>query len=126
MWLYFVNTVLKNNFKITFVPLCTVGIVVSNNNSIGISESRHSRKTEGSSCTVYIRTVSSYLLLSARLNWFKLVQGPFGQSNMHRTLDVCPDQPGRNQLYHSKRVTKSNQIYLVTFMRLTVDTTFIF
>ena len=28
---------------------------------------------------MYIRTVSFYHLLSALLNWFKLVYGPFGQ-----------------------------------------------
>ena len=37
------------------------------------------------------------LLFFAFLNWFKVVVGPFGQSNMHRRLDFCPDQPGRNQ-----------------------------
>ena len=40
---------------------------------------------------VYIQ--DSKLLLSALLDWLKLVQGPFGQSNMHRTLDFCSDQP---------------------------------
>ena len=27
----------------------------------------------------------------------------FEQSNMHRTLDFCPDQPGRNQMYTKLR-----------------------
>ena len=35
-------------------------------------------------------------LLYAFLIQFKLVHGPFGQSNMHRTLHFCPNQPGRN------------------------------
>ena len=42
-----------------------------------------SRQGKGSS-TVYIRTVSTSLLLSALLNWFKLVYRLLGQSNMHR------------------------------------------
>ena len=42
--------------------------------------------------SIYIRTVSSQQLLSALLNWFKLVYGPFGQSNMQPTLDFCPDK----------------------------------
>ena len=33
--------------------------------------------------SVFIRTVSSYCLLSALLFWFKLVYEPFGQSTMH-------------------------------------------
>ena len=41
------------------------------------------------------------LLFFAFLNWFKVVVGPFGQSNMHRRLDFCPDQPGRNRMYQS-------------------------
>ena len=40
------------------------------------------------------RTVSSKRLLSALLNWLELVYGPFGQSNMHRTLNFCQDQEG--------------------------------
>ena len=50
---------------------------------------------------IYIRTVSSYRLFSSLLNWFKLVFGPFGQSIMHPTLNLCPDQPGRNLMYQS-------------------------
>ena len=42
----------------------------------------------------YIYLYSKYLS-SALLNWCKKIYGPFGQSNMHRTLDFCPDQPGR-------------------------------
>ena len=48
-------------------------------------------------CSVYIWTVSSKLLFSALQNWFKLVNWPFGQC----TLSFCPDQPGRNRMYHS-------------------------
>ena len=54
-----------------------------------VDENRHS---------LYIRTVSSYHMLSALLNWFKLVYELFGQSNMHRTLEFCPEQPVRNQM----------------------------
>ena len=32
--------------------------------------------------------------MSALLNWFKLVYGLFGQINLHRTLDFCPDCTG--------------------------------
>ena len=35
---------------------------------------------------------------------FKLVYGPFGQSNMHSTLDFC--QPGRKQFCHYIREAK--------------------
>ena len=51
--------------------------------------------------TVYIMTVSSLDLLSTLLNWFKLVYGPLKQSNMHRTLDFCQNQPERNQMYQA-------------------------
>ena len=47
---------------------------------------------------IHIRTVSSWRLLSALLNWFKLVYEPFEQSNMHRTLDFCPDNPENLEL----------------------------
>ena len=40
--------------------------------------------------SIYIRTVSFYLLFSTLLIQFKLVYGPFGQSNMHITLDFYP------------------------------------
>ena len=56
--------------------------------------------------SIYIRTVSSVPLFFALLNCFKVVYGPFGQSNMQGTLCFCPDQtspaqPGRNQMYQS-------------------------
>ena len=38
-----------------------------------------------------IRTVSSYWLLFGLRNWFYLVYGLFGQSNMHHTLNFCPE-----------------------------------
>ena len=34
-------------------------------------------------------------------NWFKLIYGPYGQSNMHSKLDFCWDQPGMKQMYKS-------------------------
>ena len=40
--------------------------------------------------SIYIRTISSWRLLSALLNWFRLVYGPIGQINMYCTLDFCP------------------------------------
>ena len=42
-------------------------------------------------------------LLSALLNWLKLVYGPFGQSNgnLHRKLDFYQEQQGWNQMYRS-------------------------
>jgi len=39
------------------------------------------------------------------LNWFELVYGLFGQSNMNHTLHFCPGQPGRNQMYQSRSLT---------------------
>ena len=51
--------------------------------------------------SIYIRTVSSSRLLSSLLIQFKVVCGPFGQSNMHFTLDLCLEQPGKNQMYQS-------------------------
>ena len=44
---------------------------------------------------IYLRTVSSQLLWSGFLNWFKLVYGTFKQSNMHLTLDFCSDHLGK-------------------------------
>ena len=40
--------------------------------------------------TVHIWTVRFQHLLSTLLNQLKLVYGPFGQSNMHSTLNFCP------------------------------------
>ena len=37
--------------------------------------------------SIHIRTVSSYCPLSTLKNQFKLVYGPFGQSNMHCTFN---------------------------------------
>ena len=51
--------------------------------------------------SIYIRTVSFYQLLSALLNWFILVYGPYGPINMDCILDFCPDQPRRNRMYKS-------------------------
>ena len=47
-----------------------------------------SRKSS-SAGMVYIRTVCFQCLWSILLNQLKLVYGPFGQSNMHSTLDFC-------------------------------------
>ena len=41
--------------------------------------------------------------MSYFLNWFKLVDVPFWQINMYRTLDFCPDQPGSYQMYQSRK-----------------------
>ena len=51
--------------------------------------------------SIYIRTVSSYCLFFTLLNWLKLVYGLLGQISMHLTLNFCPNQPGRNQMYQS-------------------------
>ena len=40
--------------------------------------------------STYIRTVSSQRLLSSLLIQLKLIYGPFGQGNMHSTIDFCP------------------------------------
>ena len=34
------------------------------------------------------------------------IYGQFSQSNIHRTLNFCPEQPERNQMYQSQRVAK--------------------
>ena len=39
--------------------------------------------------SISIRTLSSYHLLSALLNWFKLVKGAFGQSNNKHVHNIC-------------------------------------
>ena len=45
--------------------------------------------------SMHIRTVSSHHLLSALLNWLKLVDRPFGQNNKHCTLvSVYTSQEG--------------------------------
>ena len=51
---------------------------------------------------IYIRTVSSLHLLSALMNWFKLVYGLFEQSDMRCTLNFCQDQPERNKISAAK------------------------
>ena len=48
-----------------------------------------------------IWTVSSQRLLPALPNWLKLVYEPFGQSNMHHTLDFGPDQARKKSMYQS-------------------------
>ena len=68
-------------------------------NSWRISPNRLPHETRHS---IYIRTVSSYRLLSNLLNWFKLVHGLFGQSNMHRTLDYYPDQTSQEGIECTK------------------------
>ena len=40
--------------------------------------------------SIYIRTVYSSRLLSTLPSQLKLVYGPFGQNNTHKTLDFCP------------------------------------
>ena len=45
-----------------------------------------------------MRTASYQRPMSVLLNWFKLVDGPFGQ-NIFRANNFCPDQPGRNRKY---------------------------
>ena len=40
------------------------------------------------------RTVSSYHLLSTLLNWFKLVHGSFGQSNMYHLIYAQTSEEG--------------------------------
>ena len=51
--------------------------------------------------SINIRTVSLYHLLLALLNQFELEHKPFGQSNMHRTLNFFRSYPGSNQLYQN-------------------------
>ena len=46
--------------------------------------------------SIYIRTVSSFCLVSVLVNWFLLVVGLFIQSNMHHKLDICSEG---NQMY---------------------------
>ena len=51
--------------------------------------------------SIYIRTVRSKLLFPTLLNQFKLVYGPFWQSNMHRTFDFCP-RPAKKETTNVK------------------------
>ena len=44
--------------------------------------------------SIYSKTVSSLHLLSALLNWFKLVYGSFGQSNMHHLIHAQTTKEG--------------------------------
>jgi hypothetical protein len=50
--------------------------------------------------TVYIveqqALIACFLFYRTGINWFKLVYGPFGQSNIHCKLAFCHAQPGRN------------------------------
>ena len=47
---------------------------------------------------IFIRALSSHHLLSALLNCLKLVYWPFGHSNIHNTINFCPNQPKTNQI----------------------------
>ena len=75
-----------------------VGASAVASNSTGLvgaasAASASSLKTRHS---IFIRTVSSYFLLSTLLIQLKLVYGPFGQSNKYSTLDFCP-RPARKE-----------------------------
>ena len=52
-------------------------------------------------------------MMSALLDWFILIYGPFWQGKMHRTLDFFTDYPGRNQMY-KKESARCPNIYTVT------------
>ena len=62
--------------------------------------------SEGTEHSIYIRTVSSLLMLSTFLNQIKLVYGPSEQSNMHSTLNFCP-RPVSKRMNHYIREAKS-------------------
>ena len=55
---------------------------------------------------LYIRTVSSYLARPVvfLLKWWKLVYLSFGQSNMHRALNFCPDQTSKLEIECTKAI----------------------
>ena len=74
------------------------------------------RRVETSDHSIYIRTVISFQLLSAKLNWFKLVYVQLCQSKMDRTLNFSPDQPGKNQKYQSYIVAKVIKLVHVRFV----------
>ena len=57
--------------------------------------------------SIYMRTVSSYCLFSALLNWFKHVHVPFGQNRMQRKLDFCPNLPRRESDVYVPKQLKS-------------------
>ena len=60
-----------------------------------------------------IRFISSKFLAIAVCFGEQLVYGPLGQSNMLVTLDICSDQPGRNQIYQRQRVDKVEEVQIV-------------
>ena len=57
--------------------------------------------------SIYIRTVSSYHLLSTLLNQLKLVYGLAVWAEQHAHYTFAPDQSGRKQMYHYTRIAKS-------------------
>ena len=78
----------KNPNKIVFFsPFCAILLCV------------RAYGSQPNSLSIQIRTVSNQRLLSALLNWMKPVYGPFGLSNMHRTLNFCPDQAVKSKIY---------------------------
>jgi len=42
--------------------------------------------------------ITNFLAVFSLLNWFKLVCGLFGQSNMHHTLDFCLEQISQEKI----------------------------
>ena len=68
---------------------------------------------------MYIRTVSSWRLLSTLLIKFTLVYGPLGQSKMHSILDFCP-RPARKEInvpLHKRSQELTVLIYIYTVAR---------
>ena len=63
---------------------------------------------------MYFKTVSSYLLLSAFLIWFKLLYGQFGQSNKHSiNLISAPNQPGSIRTTNEGTYELTDSLYTV-------------
>ena len=66
------------------IDLSTTGMQLQNN-----SEQRE-METLKKAQYIYFRTVSYYRIQTNLLDWFRLVYGSVGLSNMHSALDFCP------------------------------------
>ena len=72
--------------------------------------------------SICIRTVSSFCLLSALMSWLKLVDGLFRLSHLHWcTLNSCPNQPRRNQMYQRWIMTVAYVDFLMVFFHYDFD-----
>ena len=67
--------------------------------------------------SIYLKTVSSYLLSSALLNWYKLVYGPIGQTNMRHALDIYPSKNNWKWIEYTRAKVLTSESNLYTMLK---------